>query len=186
MPAIPYLVPEFVLVPDKNSVPHSGVNFPLFFLGFAHSRIFHLFRVFRLFWFSGVKIRNSGFSVFSVFSAFRGSRPGIPGSRLRPRFRGAHRHVGNSSEFCFGWGGVGNGIKIVLPSILQNLSADKSTFFENTVSWPTEVTAQTSHPVHPGFGRASSFAMTNHVLEVSHPNLILYITKHGLKLRCLD
>ena len=105
MPAIPYLVPEFVSVAAKNSVPHSGVHFPLFFLGFAHSRIFRLFRVFRLFRFSRVHIRNSGFSVFSAFSAFSGfqgsksgiplfpfffsafwgSKPGIPGSRLRPR-----------------------------------------------------------------------------------------------------
>ena len=62
MPAIPYLVPEFVSVAPKNSVPHSGVHFPLFVLGFAHSRIFRLFRVFclfRLFRFSRVQIRNS-------------------------------------------------------------------------------------------------------------------------------
>ena len=84
MPAIPYLVPEFVSVAAKNSVPHSGVHFPLFFLGFAHSRIFRLFRVFRLFRlfrFSRVQIRNSGFSVFSAFSAFsgfEGSKSGIP------------------------------------------------------------------------------------------------------------
>ena len=59
MPAIPYLIPEFVLVAAKSSVPHSGFHFPLFFLGFAHSRI-------------------SVFSVFSAFSGFQGSRSGIP------------------------------------------------------------------------------------------------------------
>ena len=59
MPAIPYLVPEFVSVAAKKSVPHSGGHFPLFFLGFVHA----------------------GFSVFSVFAAlsgFQGSRSGIP------------------------------------------------------------------------------------------------------------
>ena len=43
MPAMPYLVPEFVSVAAKNSVPHSGVHFPLFLLGFVHSRIFRFF-----------------------------------------------------------------------------------------------------------------------------------------------
>ena len=84
MPAIPYLVPEFVSVAAKTSVPHSGVHFPLFFFGFAHNRIFRffcVFRLFHLFQFSRVQIRNSGFSVFSVFSAFsgfEGSKSGIP------------------------------------------------------------------------------------------------------------
>ena len=80
MPAIPYLVPEFVSVTAKNSVPHCGVHFPLFLLGFAHSRIFRLFRVsaFPPFRFSRVQIRNSGFSVFPFFPAFpvlRGPNP---------------------------------------------------------------------------------------------------------------
>ena len=81
MPAIPYLVPDFVSVAAKNSVPHSGVHFPLFFLGFAHNWIFHLFRVFHLFRFSRVQIRNPAFSVvsaFSAFSGFQGSKSGIP------------------------------------------------------------------------------------------------------------
>ena len=104
MPVIPYLVPEFFSVAAKNSVPHSGVHFLVFFLGYADNRIFRLFRVFRLFRFSRVQIRNSGFSVFfRFFRLFRFSgvqirnsgfpffgflglhKPGIPGSRLRPR-----------------------------------------------------------------------------------------------------
>ena len=67
MPAIPYLVPEFVSVAAKNSAPHSGVHFPLF---------------------SWV-LRTAGFSVFSVFSAFS-AFSGFQGSRLRgpnPEFR---------------------------------------------------------------------------------------------------
>ena len=59
MPAILYLVPEFVSVAAKNSVPHSGV----IFLSFS------------------CVLRIAGFSVFAVFSAFsgfQGSRSGIP------------------------------------------------------------------------------------------------------------
>ena len=59
MPAIPYLVPEFVSVAAKNSVPHSGVRFPL------------------LSW----VLRTAEFSVlsaFSAFSGFQGSKSGIP------------------------------------------------------------------------------------------------------------
>ena len=78
MPAIPYLVPEFVSVVAQNSVPHSRVHFPLFLLGFAHSRIFRPFRVFRLFRFSRVQIRNSGFPFFPLFlpfPVFKGPNP---------------------------------------------------------------------------------------------------------------
>ena len=101
MPAIPYLVPEFISVAATSSVPHSGVHFPLFLLGFAYSRIFRLFRLFRLFRFSRVQIRNYGFSVFSAFSGFEGSKSGIPVFALfpllgapNPEFRGhASGHV---------------------------------------------------------------------------------------------
>ena len=106
MPAIPYLVPEFVSVAAKNSVPHSGVHFPLFFLGFARSRIFRLFRVFRLFRFSRVQIRNSGFSVFSAFSAFsgfQGSKSRIPVFPFFPLFRAPNpdfRGHGSGHVWC--------------------------------------------------------------------------------------
>ena len=89
MPAIPYLVPEFVSVAAKNSVPHFGVHFPLFFLGFAHSRIFRLFRVVCLVWHSSVQIRNSGFSVFPLFQSFpvvRGPNPEFRFFRFFPLF----------------------------------------------------------------------------------------------------
>ena len=105
MPAIPYLVPEFVSVAATNSVPHSGVHFPLFFLGFADSRIFRLFRVFRLFRFSRVQIRNSGFSVFSAFSAFsgfQGSKSGIPVFPFFPLFGAPTRNSGVTAPATFG------------------------------------------------------------------------------------
>ena len=89
MPAIPYLVPEFVSVAAKNSVPHSGVHFPLFFLGFAaHSRIFRLF-LFSAF--SGFQGSRSGIPVFPFFPLF----PPFPGLRgPNPEFRGhASGHV---------------------------------------------------------------------------------------------
>ena len=100
---------SFLDLQTSNSVPSSRVrfgcsqnfrssfrsSFSSLFLGFAHSRIFCLFRVFRLFRFSRVQIRNSSFSVFFRFSGFQGSKSGIPVfpffSRLgapNPEFRG--------------------------------------------------------------------------------------------------
>ena len=115
MPAIPYLVPEFVSVcSQKFRTSFWGSSFFIFSgfcaeLGFPsfpcfppfpvfkgpvpEFRFFCFFRFFRLFRFSRVQIRNSG---FSAFSAFWGSKPGIPGSRLRPRLvrpRLAHRKM---------------------------------------------------------------------------------------------
>ena len=102
MPAIPYLVPEFVSVAAKTSVPHSGVHFPLFFLGLrtAGFSVFSMFSAFSGFQGSRSRIpvfpflsafsafsggSKSGIPVFPFFSAFWSSKPGIPGSRLRPR-----------------------------------------------------------------------------------------------------
>ena len=90
MPAIPYLVLEFVSVAAK--IPYLILEFTFLsfswvlrtaglsvfsvfsaFSGFQGSRsgipVFRFFRFFRLFWFSGVQapIRNSGFSVFFRF-----------------------------------------------------------------------------------------------------------------------
>ena len=46
MPAIPHLVPEFVSFAAKNSVPHSGVHFPLFVFGSVQPYFVHIFAVY--------------------------------------------------------------------------------------------------------------------------------------------
>ena len=89
MPAIPYLVPESVLVAAKNSVPHSGVRFPLFswVLRTAGFSVFSAFSAF-----SGFQWSRSGipvfpfFSAFSAFSGFQGSKSGIPVFPFFPLF----------------------------------------------------------------------------------------------------
>ena len=87
MPAILHLIPEFIFL----SLVMCKAGFPVFsvfsaFSGFQWSRsgivVFPFFRFFRLFRFSGVQIRNSG---FSLFLPLWGSKPGIPVFRLRTR-----------------------------------------------------------------------------------------------------
>ena len=64
------------------------------------------FCVFRLFWFSRVQIRNSGFSVFSAFSAFsgfQGSKSGIPVFPFFPLLRAPNpefRGHGSGHVWC--------------------------------------------------------------------------------------
>ena len=82
---------------------HSRVHFPLFFLGFVHSRIFRL-SVFSAF--SGFQGSRSGipvFSVFSAFSGFQGSKSGIPVFPFFPLFRAPNpefRGHGSGHVWC--------------------------------------------------------------------------------------